>query len=465
MLDFHLEQTDDRKWELVTPDRKVDITLEWVNGLLTISENDRPWIAEDEQTVNRWLQALATQMPNATPNGITDDEEEEETEPFNPEEISIEPKVVPMDVLLRRIMQGTIILNPDFQRNEIWDQTQKSRLIESLMLKIPIPMFYVAADTRSVWSVVDGLQRISTIRDFVLGQDYLKNPIANKDRKGKGMRLSGLEFWGNQYNGKCFDDLPIFLQNRIYETEFRFTVVNPGTPEEVKRNIFKRLNTGGAPLTPQEIRNALYTGPGTRLLSRLAHEKLFLQATCYSIQPGRMLDHEIILRYLSFLVRDYTAYNRSFGSDTWLSDTLIILNARPHFDSTDLQKRIQKQTVVAETLKNLDDETIEWTFRIAMLRAIRIFGKHAFRKSVPGMRRTPINKSLFETWSILLGNMPENDYRQLSDRKEQLFREYGNLLREKNFEIAISRDSMRHSSVAYRYLKLKSLLTNICQHA
>lgn len=467
-LDLHLEQTDGTRWELVTDDRSVDITLEWTGTAFTIPESDRALIIADEEELSLLLNRLAEQLSYSGLNGVEDEvveREDEEMEPFNPEEISIDPKVVPMDALLRRLVQKTIILNPDFQRNEVWNDVQKSRLIESLMLKIPIPMFYVASDTKSVWSVVDGLQRISTIRDFVLGKDYLENPDKNKEKKGFGMKLSGLEFWGNKYDGKCFNELPIFLQNRIYETEFRFTVVNPGTPEEVKRNIFKRLNTGGAPLTPQEIRNALYTGNATRLLARLAKEKEFLQATCDSVQPDRMLDHELILRYVSFLIRDYSSYSRSFGSDIWLSDTMIILNARPTYNSPDLQKRIQKKTVAADTIKDLDDEKIRETFVVAMRRAIKLFGKHAFRKSVPGMRRTPINKSLFESWSVLLGNMSEEDFSRLESRLMTFFLEYSELLKNKTFEIAISRDSMRHTSVAYRYYELNALLNNICRNA
>lgn len=468
LLDLHLEQTDGTRWELVTDDRSVDITLEWSGTAFSISKNDRSLIVADEEALSLLLTQLARQLSHSGLNGVEDEDvegENEQMEPFNPEEISIDPKGVPMDVLTRRLEQKTIVLNPNFQRNEVWNDVQKSRLIESLMLKIPIPMFYVASDTKSVWSVVDGLQRMSTIRDFVLGKDYLEDPEKNKDKKGYGMKLSGLEFWGNKYDGKCFKELPIFLQNRIYETEFRFTVVNPGTPEEVKRNIFKRLNTGGAPLTPQEIRNALYTGEATQLLGRLAKEKEFLQATCGSIQPDRMLDHEIILRYVSFLIRDYTSYNRSFGSDIWLSDTMIILNARPAYNSLDLQKRIQKKTVVADTIRGLDDEKIREVFVLAMRRAIKLFGKHAFRKSVPGMRRAPINKSLFESWSILLGNMSEEDFSHLQRRKMDFFEKYSNLLKNKIFETAISRDSMRHISVAYRYNELISLLNNSCRNA
>ena len=326
--------------------------MEWSGAAFTISESDKILIDADDKDLSLLLKQLAQQLSPFGSNGVEDEnieEESEEMEPFNPEEISIDPKVVPMDALLRRLVQKTIILNPDFQRNEVWDNVQKSRLIESLMLKIPIPMFYVSSDTKSVWSVVDGLQRMSTIRDFVLGKEYLKNPEKNKEKKGYGMKLSGLEFWGSKYDGKCFNELPLFLQNRIYETEFRFTVVNPGTPEEVKRNIFKRLNTGGAPLTSQEIRNALYTGNATMLLAQLAKEKAFLQATCGSIQPNRMLDYEIILRYISFLIRDYPSYNRTFGSDIWLSDTMIILNARPTYELPEFQKRILKRTIAINT--------------------------------------------------------------------------------------------------------------------
>lgn len=77
---------------------------------------------------------------------------EELTEPFNPDEISIDPKAVPMETCLRRLKQKSINLNPDFQRNEVWTEDKKSQLIESLMLKIPLPMFYVSADEKGNWT-------------------------------------------------------------------------------------------------------------------------------------------------------------------------------------------------------------------------------------------------------------------------------------------------------------------------
>lgn len=219
-------------------------------------------------------------------------DDEHNKDPFNPEEISIDTKPITMETLMRRLQQGTIILNPDFQRNEVWDSERKSQLIESLLLKIPIPMFYVSSDEKSNWTVVDGLQRISTLRDFVLGKQYMANPQTNASKKGDGFKLHGLEFW-NDLENSTLNSLPTNLQNRILETTFTFTIINPGTPEEVKRNVFKRLNTGGMPLSSQEIRNALYTGKSTALLNTLAGLNVFKLATSGSIHTDRMEDKEL----------------------------------------------------------------------------------------------------------------------------------------------------------------------------
>jgi len=303
--------------------------------------------------------------------------EDSEFEPFNPELISIDTKKITMDTLLRRLKQGTINLNPDFQRNSVWTMDKKCQLIESLMLKIPLPMFYVSADEIGNYTVIDGLQRLSTIRDYIIDKKF---------------RLQKLEFWGDQFNDARFEDLPTFIENRILETEFTFTVINSGTPEIVKRNIFKRVNRGGEPLTDQEIRHALYSGKSTVLLKTLSLTNKFLNATNSSIKANRMLDREFILRLLSFMIRDYNLYPKNGNMDEFLSDTLKIINSMPEINTKELKKI--SENIISEVKIN-DIKILRDKFALGMLRSSAIFGDHAFRKSYPGKRKTPVNKSFY----------------------------------------------------------------------
>ena len=408
-------------------------------------------------------------LPNGSlyDTGIEAEEERDILDdPFNPEEISIESKVVSMDNCLRRLIQGTIVLNPDFQRNEVWTNEKKSQLIESLMLKIPLPMFYVSADERNNYTVVDGLQRLSTIRSFVLGDRYLSllndrstgiNQLQIEEERGNGFRLQDLEFWGI-YNGTTFNGLPVHIRNNILDTEFRFTVINPGTPEEVKRNIFKRINTGGLPLSSQEIRNALYIGLSTELLKELSEYREFKLATDGSIKSLRMEDKELILRFLSFFLRDYTTYRRTINADTLMSDTMIIINAMPELASRELRKLVSKEQVILADISTVDIDQLRNSFRIAMHRALMLFGRHTFRKSYGTKSRSPINKALFETWGVLLCKLNEDDFQTLLSHKESFLSDYHSIIEDYEFQLHISRDSMKISAVRTRFERLSNLI-------
>lgn len=451
-----LVRKDNNIYELVDENNQMHLELEYNdNRIIFINNND---IDETNNSLESKLYPSFHKIFNQDFYGIEYDDidyTEEESDPFDPEEISIETRVITMETCLRRLEQGTLMLNPDFQRNYVWTDDKKSQLIESLMLKIPIPMFYVSSDEKGNYTVVDGLQRLSTIRDFALGKEYSKTN--NPADKGNGFKLKKLEFW-KEYEDCRLIDLPNHIYNRIVETEFTFTVINPGTPEEVRRNIFKRLNTGGMPLSSQEIRNALYIGKATTLLNDLSKELIFTQATCNSIKSQRMEDKELILRFISFIVRDYSTYNKTINVDTWLSDTMIIINSSPNFDTRELKKSIKSGTVILSQISNKNINSIKERFINAMSRTHELFKDHAFRKSYGQNRRAPINKSLFETWGVLLSDLSESEYQSLKKNKNNFMSQYKQILQDPYFIITISRDSMKHYAVKHRFDTLSNLI-------
>ncbi len=388
------------------------------------------------------------------PTGVEDDGiKDEPREPFDPKSISIEAKPISMDALIRRLLQGTICLAPAFQRHVVWDEGRQSRLIESLMLKIPLPMFYVAADEKGNWDVVDGLQRLTALRNFVLGEIFLKTN--DQALRGHGMRLKELEFWGKEYNGCTFNDLSSELTNDILETELRFTIIHPGTPDEVKFTIFKRLNTGGMPLSPQEIRHALYQGQATKLLKELVESDAYVKATGGMVNDSRMTGQELCLRFLAFSLRDVRYYKKS-DMDFFLNETMRIINCMPELKQECLKKIFTDSEIPKIRTKSI--ESLRSRFEKAMHRSFNIFGRHTFRKSYGNNRRAPINKTLFETWGNILADLTGEEYEKLLEQKATFMKKYSKKLDNDDFANIIAKHSLKPSSVLERYKELRYLV-------
>lgn len=357
-------------------------------------------------------------------SGIEDDGKNEEiVRPFNPNLISLNTKPLSLEQMLARIKRGTLDLHPPFQRAVVWDETKQSRLIESLMLRIPLPMFYLSSNEKEDYQVVDGLQRLNTFYSFI--------------EKKKSFKLKNLEFL-KEYENKTFAELEPYLQNRILETTLQVTIINPSTPENVKRNVFKRINTGGYPLSAQEIRHALYEGKSTELLKTLVIHKDFKKVMGNKFKDLRMAGREIILRFLSFYINKPSEY-KIVDMDEWLSNTMQLINK---YDDNKIKE-----------LENI--------FEKAVKRAYIIFNNYAFRKSLPNSNKTPINKTLFEVWCLALVSLSDEEFDILAKNKNTLIEKLKILYEANRFQISVSRDSWKVESVRFRYENIASVINLI----
>lgn len=350
------------------------------------------------------------------------------TEPFNPALIRIDTKQMTIDLLLSRIKHHELDLTPTFQRQSgIWKLEDRSRLIESLLIRIPLPSFYLDATNDEKWLVVDGQQRLMSLKEFVI----------EKDDKKK-LKLRGLEFLKHLEN-KTYDELPRNLQRRILETQVTVYLIEEGTPSKVKFNIFKRINTGGLPLSLQEIRHALNQGKATEMLARLAASDEFRAAIDKSIRDNRMADRECILRFLAFTITPYTDYKvKDF--DSFLNDRMADINKMSDQKIQDLKRQ----------------------FLRVMVLAIELFGKHAFRKRYQvEASRYPISKALFEVWSVNLNKLSAEQALLLKQRKVNLNKKFIELMNSREFDNAVSQSTGDVSKVRRRFSAIEQLIKDV----
>jgi uncharacterized protein with ParB-like and HNH nuclease domain len=224
---------------------------------------------------------------------LLEDSGEEGLYPYDPTEADIDIREDPQTVfeLMRKYENGKLIIDPDFQRNLIWKLPQKSKFIESVILNFPLPPFYVNQTTEGKYIVVDGLQRTTTLHEFVNNEFNLQGLEALK-------KLNG-------YNFSALQNLSGDYQTKIEDKKLNLYVIRPSVPSKVVYDIFNRINTGGTNLQRQEVRNCIFLGKSTQLLKELAESDDFKIAINQGISPKRMKDREAVLRYLAFKNFDY----------------------------------------------------------------------------------------------------------------------------------------------------------------
>lgn len=316
--------------------------------------------------------------------------------------------------VLRRIENDQFVMDPDFQRDFIWEESKQSRLIESVLMRIPLPVFYLAEDDQGRMIVVDGLQRLSTFQRFA--NDKLRLTLPDRP----------------ELHRKSFSQLAPKLQNRVEDCNLILYIIDGKAPDQTRLDIFERVN-GGVPLSRQQMRNCLYMGNATRFLKDEAYTELFIKATGGSLRRSIMRDREFINRFCAFKILPLDSYR---DMDDFLAESLRLMNAEP------------------ECLPALSGRLAN-----SLTNNLHLFGRHAFRKHQRDQdSRSVINASLWDVMSTGLAKIPLDLVRQQEDELRDGF--YG-LLGDEEFVQSITYGTNDVKRVTKRFEMMNAMIKRV----
>lgn len=285
---------------------------------------------------------------------------------------------------------GDIDIDPDFQRHFVWKKIQKNELIESVLMGVPLPTFYIFEQKDGKKQVIDGRQRLTTLHDFLDNKFCLKDLKILKD-----------------FNNKRFEDFEERYKSKFKRFQLSMVIIEPPTPSQVKYDIFNRVNKGGTILNNQEMRNALFHGKSTDLLLELTQSDFFKKAISNGVSSKRMKDQYIVLRFIAF----YLLYTHKFQYD-YTGDINFYLDEVMEF----LNKKADIELI--NHIKNV--------FYFVMKNACLFPNKDCFRYKSNNFRPRPINMILFETISYIFATKYNNNFKEenlinkINELKEKL---------------------------------------------
>lgn len=328
----------------------------------------------------------------------------DETIPYNVSDVRIESKMINIFQIERWILEGSLNLRPEYQRNLVWDNKRKSALIESLLLRFPISTFCFDEDMYGKKNIIDGMQRLNSIHEFINDE----------------FELTGLQYFPD-CEDKLFSNLNRKYQAYILNTILIVNVLDGRCPQTIKFDIFRRINTTGLQLNSQEIRNMIAKPEVRKLLKNMASCKEFVMATNGRINDIRMGGQELCLRYIMILLHldwqkkvlvDY------HGLEKTMDNTILELNKQSN--NMEMYNRIL----------NL--------FKESMRQAFMILGEFSFRKSE--MSNKKINAFLFIGWSIVLSIMGLSD-KDIESNTDKIFKNYKKQLQDNRYLYKMIRSS------------------------
>ncbi|CAC9575720.1 hypothetical protein [uncultured Gammaproteobacteria bacterium] len=319
------------------------------------------------------------------------------TSPFSVKDIKVTHATIMLSNIISRLKHKEISI-PNYQRHaNLWSIKQKSRLIESILLKLPLPVFYFDVSNSDKWEIVDGLQRISTIEHF----------FSDK----KWFRLKDLEFL-TDLNGKKASELDRTMQRTLDETQFITYQIEAQTPKEVRYSIFNRINTGGLSLKPQEIRQALnQAGLGVKFLADIAENEVFKNVV--GISNERMAGQELALRFMAF---------KTLGDDKFKIMNNFLDLAMEKIDAKSEQElRILQSDLIA---------VLEFSEQV-------LGEKHRFSRSIVDEERNKlVNLSLFDALTVCLDEVENKDL--FLENKDFFVTKFKKMLLDESSDLVIS---------------------------
>ncbi len=317
--------------------------------------------------------------------------------PLRDRKVVVQPYDLAIDAIVSQVKSNILFLRPlserpKFQRQYVWSDTLASKLVESVLLSVPIPPCYLSENEENELDVIDGQQRIFSL------YRYVENQFALRD-------LEALP----ELNGKRFFELPSKEQRRVRTHTLRCVVVTNESHPEIKFDVFERLNTSTMPLNAQELRNCVSRGALNNLLAELSFGQKWLDVRGRKAPDKRLADEEIILRYFSFRLQGVAKYRTPLKN--WLNDT-----AR-------MGRKLNEQEIgtLTQDWYNALEVSLTW-FSI----------KDCFRR--PGGRA--INRALFD---LIMHTATTTSARQASDRKAQFLEAFEAMLADDEFLDLISR--------------------------
>jgi hypothetical protein len=333
-----------------------------------------------------------------------------------------------LETLVKKIDKKLIKLDPGYQRRHRWDIETSSRLIESLILNIPIPLIYLSIDVdvdveseESRYSIIDGQQRLTAICDF------FKNKYS----------LQGLKCL-NLLNGFHYQDLPAFLIRRLEERSIKCLRIDSTLDSKVKIDIFERLNSGSVVLLPQEVRNAVCRGAFNDRCKKLSQDNNFrklLQINDKNVHSipkvQKMEDVELVLRFYALINEKYKDFKKS--KDTRFRDFLT--------DKLDEGNTMDKESI----------DNFEITFLDTMKAIVENFGPVAFAKYKFENNKFKIqsrfNAAVYDSLAIAVYSEFICQNRNIDPSMKDKFR---NLFKDDKFHEAVSASILDSAKITYR---------------